>query len=728
MTVVMNFFKKYLREVIAVALAVVISLGYCLITMDDRYDNFINSGATLQTYTLSDMTGNKDFTVYGNTVHSDSEDPYFEILFDEPVYIDSISYDMMILHDGRNSNKLYMKRTPTTGYSENDAVEIPYRDGYILDQNPIGEVVGLRLDLTTHETGLIVFDSFTINFLTPTVQFDICLFIALSFVLAIIFIVLLILTDEFLIPMIKKRKIEIKFSKKGVYLLSLGGIFAFVGIVYIVYFAGNVMAANNIVPSLAILLPATVASYIAAVCIYKYVHNFNLRAVLLMLLFGTIVCFVNPPFQVPDENRHFYRTYAIGMGNFDLKSEEPDMPKSMDYAQNAFPAFFYDVNYQNFNGSVFEAFSYYHNEVNDDWETGDTYTRYSTYTKSDIPHILPYIPGAIGVALTRLVTTDALVAFYVARMFSLFFYLACCYLALRNITRFKNIFLAIMFLPMSLSLAASTSYDMMLTALSILFASFCFKNEVRLRDFVIMLALYASLNTIKYAYLPLILLIYLIPKENWKIKIPRTFMIAGAGIVAIAAIMLWDIYIANFSHMVTEENMSTSNPVSSISWYYHNFIFYARMILKTFYSRILDVYLDYLSSFGWLNIYLVLASVFTPFCLFMAAVMDGKDTVRGKRLFNDLFYTAVLFGATFLAVCTGLYGAFSGLGANSIEGVQGRYFIPVMIAPMIFIALLSGKLLKVEPTPKMRDNFTLLSFTALSGVTYIELFARYFIG
>ncbi len=728
MNFLIGFIKKYRNETIAILLAIVVSFGYCFITMDDRYDNFINSGATEQTFTLDDVTNTKDFTVYGNTVVSDSGDPYFEMLFDEPVYIDSIRYDMNVVHDGRNSNKLYLKRTPTTGYSENDAVEIPYRGGYILDNNPIGEVVGLRLDLTTHETGLIIFDSITINFLTPTVAFDFALFIALSFVLAISFIVLLILVMEFLLPMIKSRKIEIKFSKKGAYLLSLGGIFFFIAIVYIVYFAGNVMAANNIVPSLAILLPATVASYIIAVCIYKYVADFNKRAILLMLLFGTIVCFVNPPFQVPDENRHFYRTYAIGMGNFDLKSEEPDMPKSMDYAQNAFPAFLYDVNYQNFSGSIFEAFSYYSNEVNDDWESGDTYTRFSEYTKSDIPHILPYIPGAIGVALTRIVTTDALVAFYVARMFSLFFYLACCYIALRNITRFKNIFLAVMFLPMSLSLAASTSYDMMLTALSILFASFCFKREVRLRDFIAMLAIYAALNTIKFAYLPLILFIYLIPKENWKIKIPRTFMIAGAGIAALAAIVLWDLYIANFSYMVTTENMSTSNPVSAISWYYNNFIFYARLILKTFYTRVLGVYLDYLSMFGWLNVYLVMASVFTPFCLFMAAVMDGKDTVSGKRLFNDLFYTAILFAATFLAVCTGLYSAFSGLGASSIEGVQGRYFIPVMIAPMIFIALLSGKLIKVETSPKLRDNFTLISFSALGAVTFIEMFARYYIG
>lgn len=78
--------------------------------------------------------------------------------------------------------------------------------------------------------------------------------------------------------------------------------------------------------------------------------------------------------------------------------------------------------------------------------------------------ILPFLPGAVGMALARLVGLGALGCLYGGRLGNLLAYTALCWLALRQTRRCRPVLLGVMLLPLSLFMGASLSYDATLLA------------------------------------------------------------------------------------------------------------------------------------------------------------------------------------------------------------------------------------------------------------------------
>ena len=64
--------------------------------------------------------------------------------------------------------------------------------------------------------------------------------------------------------------------------------------------------------------------------------------------------------------------------------------------------------------------------------------------------ILPFLPGALGMALARLFGLGALGCLYGGRLVNLLAYTALCYAALRSAHKCRPAFLCIMLMPMSL--------------------------------------------------------------------------------------------------------------------------------------------------------------------------------------------------------------------------------------------------------------------------------------
>ena len=73
--------------------------------------------------------------------------------------------------------------------------------------------------------------------------------------------------------------------------------------------------------------------------------------------------------------------------------------------------------------------------------------------------VVPFLPGAVGMALARLLGFGALGCLYGGRIVNLLAYTLLCALALAKAERYRPAFAAIMLLPMSLFMGASLSYD-----------------------------------------------------------------------------------------------------------------------------------------------------------------------------------------------------------------------------------------------------------------------------
>ena len=153
-----------------------------------------------------------------------------------------------------------------------------------------------------------------------------------------------------------------------------------------------------------------------------------------------------------------------------------------------------------------------------DWDK-----RYAFSTKpvaSAIPdvHTTPvfYLPQAIGFSLARALGLETMGLLFLGKFLNLCCYVALTALAVRTTPLGKGWFAAAGLLPMSVSLAASLSYDAGLIGTVFLFTAVVFKlaygaEEIRARELFALCALAALFGPCKLVYAPLILLLWLVP-------------------------------------------------------------------------------------------------------------------------------------------------------------------------------------------------------------------------
>lgn len=149
--------------------------------------------------------------------------------------------------------------------------------------------------------------------------------------------------------------------------------------------------------------------------------------------------------------------------------------------------------------------------------------RYAFSTKpvaSAIPDVRTtpvfYLPQAIGFSIARSLGLGTMGLLFLGKFLNLCCYVALTALAVRTTPLGKGWFAAAGLLPMSVSLAASLSYDAGLIGTVFLFTALIFKlaygaEEIRARELFALCALAALFGPCKLVYAPLILLLWLVP-------------------------------------------------------------------------------------------------------------------------------------------------------------------------------------------------------------------------
>ena len=208
----------------------------------------------------------------------------------------------------------------------------------------------------------------------------------------------------------------------------------------------------------------------AAALALRRVQDFAKKGAACILLCGALFAFANPPMQTPDETDHYLRTYAISMGRFDFDATR-GYPMDVDELVAAFPGAWVNAHTsagvgtdpdtkaeQPYNTAGYALKQYGKDgRVESIW---DSFTQYINWEKRDSEAdsvtepisflILPFLPGALGMALARLFGLGALGCLYGGRLVNLLAYTALCYAALRSAHKCKPAFLCIMLMPMSL--------------------------------------------------------------------------------------------------------------------------------------------------------------------------------------------------------------------------------------------------------------------------------------
>ena len=209
----------------------------------------------------------------------------------------------------------------------------------------------------------------------------------------------------------------------------------------------------------------------------------------------------------------------------------------------------------------------------------------------------------------------------------------------------------------------------------------------------------------KVVYMPLIFLCLIIPKEKFNSKKERILslsIILGSGIIlnliwlACGSIILLNSHTSSYTG--TTENGTMIKLMSILT---HPFLY----LQKIFYTIMTNSNNYFLSLFGGqLEVFEIIKMDMIPYITcaiaFIASITDEKLKVAFKKYQKVIIFLIVLVITAL--IFTSLYIQWSDDELFYIDGVQGRYFLPIL--PLILM-LLAGV--------KLKSNYTNVGVTKL---------------
>ncbi len=298
---------------------------------------------------------------------------------------------------------------------------------------------------------------------------------------------------------------------------------------------------------------------------------------------------------------------------------------------------------------------------------------------------LCFVASGIGVTIARLLNLGPVYVYYMGQLMNVIVTVVAFCLAIKITPVFKESFFVMGMLPMVLHEAASYSYDPIVFSAAALFAALILKaifgeDKLAVKDIVFMSVLSAIIAPSKIVYFPLVFLAFFIPKEKIVFRHPLLIkcIIAGAGILALGIIQVSRVL--QYSTTTFEMNPGMEN--YSISWILDNPLKTVNIFMKSILENG-QFYLTTIvgSSLAWFQVDIPMP-VYVGFLvlLFVSALKQDKEEPSFK--FSGKLIISVILLASAMLVMLSMFVASTWVGCETIVGVQGRYFLPLL--PFVF--------------------------------------------
>jgi len=399
------------------------------------------------------------------------------------------------------------------------------------------------------------------------------------------------------------------------------------------------------------------------------------------LIWGILFVFITPPFQAPDENWHLYRAFHISEGNIKARLR-PDIDMVGGYLPRSLKDVVTRVS------SDIPFFHYHKQKIKDIIsalsQPLNSYDRiFVNMRATDWISLIPYLPQALGILLGRIFNPPVLMLMYLGRLFNLFFWILIMHRAIKIIPVFKGVMLLLALMPMSLFLAASLNADALTDGIYFLLAAtflrytFDKNRSIAKRDLYIIFLL-SALAALAKPHIYLFLLFLLIPGIKFGSKGRYLSTCIALFILGIMLQGIWTFAIRDLFVRI-RTGVYTQQHIAFMLFYP---LRYLAIMIKTLYMQFLFYVDSFIGRLGWLDtpspLFLVISYYFVLTC---TALLDSlKDVAIGYKQRIILFIT-VFVGCLFIFSSQYIY--YTPIGDDIIEGIQGRYFIP--LSPAFFL-------------------------------------------
>lgn len=408
---------------------------------------------------------------------------------------------------------------------------------------------------------------------------------------------------------------------------------------------------------------------------------------ILSLIFGGLFIFGIAPLNGTDEFTHFPRVYQISQGVFwehklPYNQYGGYLPTNINRMINDYrdlsrkpTGYIYNTRKQQLNNRYSHTSSPGHKLVP------------AIFTSVVIYPPWAYIPSLVGLMTAQSLHLPLIYYVYLSRISSILFWIILVYITILLLPSGKWFMVIVALLPTSLTQAATIGADGLLTSISwLMFAYVIYLlNKKKVLNYWHLISLTLGsllLCLIKDSYWLLSSIIFVFPNcyfghklYGWIWRISSAailifsslwFALRTAKVVApIVLTPIQGVYI-NSSQQI---NYILNNP----------FLFLFRIIIQPFTKSFDTVYLGIV---GIITNRLIYLSIFTILILFLALIMSLQQcqflehlSVYKHRL---LILTVLIVIGTYILISTAFYIGNTGVGASQVNGIYGRYYLPIL--------------------------------------------------
>lgn len=435
--------------------------------------------------------------------------------------------------------------------------------------------------------------------------------------------------------------------------------------------------------------------------------NVNETVIMQGMLAVLILCFlwVCPPGMAPDEIHHFYRAYEIADGSM-ISEHMGDHGEGGHNLPRALAEF-----------------------GNEEAVIDENDTVPYIYGNTALYSPVSYIPQAVGIKIARFFTSNVSQVFYGGKIANAIIAFILCGISLNVLPFGKRVLFMFMILPLTLQELVSIAPDALLISLSFLFFSYILRltyvsDKIEFKDMAIIFVMGTIFSLVKIIYVILLLLLLLIPIEKYG---SRKRAIGFYAIVMGASVLINLVWLRISSGFLYEFNPGVDS-AEQIKYVVYNCL--------DFYSISVRTTLKYAQWWiptaisDQLGLFVIPTTGVVWIVLLCLLVYEMCSCYSGPTMIKP-FEIVVLLGTfviNVLAFFLAEYVQWTPLKNTIVEGIQGRYFIPIIACFAYAIILTRQKNirnLEITVNGEERGTYQYILTILLDGIILLDMTQYY---
>ena len=446
--------------------------------------------------------------------------------------------------------------------------------------------------------------------------------------------------------------------------------------------ANNVVVVNGPFDNFYVIISYILIFVLGGICAF-FIRNADKENVKLEKLYlwiaipiGIVMCLNTPLGKIPDEDDHTKKAMAIAQGNLFSVADEDGNATDM------------------INAKVSELVSRSTQTYEQSWnkitipETEEKVEM--RYTTMALYAPVCHTPQAVGIILARLFGLGITGQCYTGRVVNFALAITLIYYAIKLMPFKKYLLMYLMLLPVAFNVLPTMSSDALIIGISSFYIAYILHlkynddvKELRMKTKITLIVTTIIISLCKIVYVPLCLLLFILPKEKFGSLKKKNIFVIILIIVAAILNLAWLVYCSRF---LIEFNGGV-NSKEQVMFILTHPIQYLIILFRTINFHFNTYYAGLAGDA--LGTYSVKASeLFIFSTIVITSILFLSNRVDEKKIKIDLLTriicTIIFFGIVVL-IYTSVYVQWTPVKNVFINGVQPRYFLPILILVAIIV-------------------------------------------